>query len=416
MFACPAPPPSAAPSADRPRYELYVNVHRGLTLVDGRLRVRFTANRDTKRIVFRLWPNGPQQLHIGSRLAVSEIAVDGNAPRTTQPDPSTLVLHRAVRRDASVTITLRWRLRVPPRAIDRIGRWSDGIRLGSFYPILPWDPLRGWITDAPARILAESSTSPTADYDVFVTAPRGFRTLVSGDEIAPGHWRAHAVRDIGLASGRFSVVSGVAHAPRRVDVHIGVADGAQRGRVILRDAISSLQRLSRRYGAYRWSSYTMVATPDLFEVGIEYPTFVFLGTGGFRNLIVAHETAHQWFYSLVGNDQARDPWLDEALASWAQMQLGGGLPPALTKSKPARHVGAPVSDFTGRPNAYFREIYGGGVQALASLGSAARVNCALKLYAARNAYRIAQPRDLLAALDRVIPGADRRLGRFGIHR
>jgi hypothetical protein len=72
--------------------------------------------------------------------------------------------------------------------------------------------------------------------------------------------------------------------------------------------------------------------------------------------------------------------------------------------------------FFGRNTAeYFRQVYGGGVAALASLHAEAKVNCALKLYAARNAYTIAQPRDLLAELDRVIPGAAARLRRFGIH-
>ena len=65
---------------------------------------------------------------------------------------------------------------------------------------------------------------------------------------------------------------------------------------------------------------------------------------------------------------------------------------------------------------YFREVYGGGVVALASLGPARRVNCALHHYAARDSYRIAQPGDLLDALNRVLPGAERRLRRFGIHR
>jgi hypothetical protein len=69
-----------------------------------------------------------------------------------------------------------------------------------------------------------------------------------------------------------------------------------------------------------------------------------------------------------------------------------------------------------RSVAYFREVYGGGVVALASLGSAPRVNCALRQYAVHNAYRIAQPRDLLDQLDRFIPRAERRLRRFGIHR
>jgi hypothetical protein len=38
---------------------------------------------------------------------------------------------------------------------------------------------------------------------------------------------------------------------------------------------------------------------------------------------VAHEVAHQWFHWLVGNDQLREPWLDEAFATY----LGGGLVP-----------------------------------------------------------------------------------------
>ncbi|MEW5868585.1 MAG: M1 family metallopeptidase [Chloroflexota bacterium] len=32
----------------------------------------------------------------------------------------------------------------------------------------------------------------------------------------------------------------------------------------------------------------------------------------------AHESAHQWFYALVGNDQALQPWLDEALCTYSE--------------------------------------------------------------------------------------------------
>jgi aminopeptidase N len=32
---------------------------------------------------------------------------------------------------------------------------------------------------------------------------------------------------------------------------------------------------------------------------------------------VVHEVAHQWWYSVVGNDQVDEPWLDEALANYS---------------------------------------------------------------------------------------------------
>ena len=36
-------------------------------------------------------------------------------------------------------------------------------------------------------------------------------------------------------------------------------------------------------------------------------------------LIAAHETAHQWWYGRVGNDQAQEPWLDEAMSTFTEL-------------------------------------------------------------------------------------------------
>jgi hypothetical protein len=412
VFACPPSPQPSVPRADRPRYELQVNVHPGLALVDGTVAVRFTANRATKRIVFRLWANSP---HYRSRIDVGRATVDGAAVDEVRRSPTMLILGRGLEANETVTIRLPWRLHVP-RSPERIGRWATGARLGSFFPILPWDPKRGWITDPPAQILGEASTSPTADFEVTVRTPHGYRAFVSGTEVTRGRWRAHAVRDVAVGIGRFVTATGTAHAPNAVTVRVAAASKTQTPRDILALAKASLSALSRRYGAYPWSTYTLVVSPDLHNVGIEYPTLVFIGGTDFIRTIVQHETAHQWFYSLVGNDQERDPWLDETLATWAQAQLAGALRETTPLGPPSRHVGAPMSFFAHRQAAYFREVYGGGVQALASLGSPARVNCALRHYVARSAYGIAQPADLLGELNRVIPGAERLLRRFGIHR
>jgi hypothetical protein len=351
-------------------------------------------------------------------LDVGKVTSGGKTLHTVEPDPTTRVVPVDLRAGESITVELPWRLDVPSAPRDRIGRFPGGLRLGSFFPVLAWDARRGWVTDPPVRLTAETSTTPAADFDVHVHVPRGLHALVSGAQLAPDHWRARSVRDVGIAVGRFRVVSALAHAPRPVLVHVGIAAYAQPAQVVLRTAVRSLEGLARRYGPYPWPTYTVSVTPDLFREGFEYPTIVFLGRGPYLRLIVEHETAHQWFYSLVGNDQARNPWLDETLATWSQLQLGGGVAPTLraAPSPRPRHVGASVYYFTHRPERYFTEVYGGGVRALASLGPPRRVDCALKLYVARNAYRIAQPGDLLDALNRVFPGAELRLRRFGIRR
>jgi hypothetical protein len=415
--ACSAPPPRAAPRADRPHYELTVRVRPGFERVDGTVRVRFTANRPTGRLVFRLWANGPLQRLGGERLDAGPVTRAGRKLAVDRPDPTTLVVHlrRSLEPGASVTVALPWTLRVPARTRDRIARYAGGLRLGSFFPILAWDPARGWVTDPPARILGESSTSPTADFVVRVRAPAGSRVLVSGAPAGNGVWRATAVRDVGLAVGRFSLAAGTARTPRPVAVRVAVPPSAAiTPATALRLARTSIERLSRLYGAYPWRTYTVVFPPDLHREGIEYPTLTFVGDV-FTSPIVAHETAHQWFYSLVGNDQARDPWLDEALATWAQQRLTGRFGPSPV-ARTVRRVGAPMSYWTGKEGRYFTEVYVGGVLALRSLGPATLVDCALRAYAARNAYRIAKPGDLLDALDDVIPGAEAKLRRFGIHR
>ena len=36
-------------------------------------------------------------------------------------------------------------------------------------------------------------------------------------------------------------------------------------------------------------------------------------------LLIVHETAHQWFYARIANDQANEPWLDEAFATYSEL-------------------------------------------------------------------------------------------------
>jgi len=397
---CPHPPALPAPAAHRPRYVVDIRVAPPFRTVSGRLTVTFTPNRPVKRLVFRLWPNAT-----GSRLVVSGV-------RAERPDPTMLIVRRAVAAHHRVTVRLGWRLVMSRGHRDRIARFGDGLRLGTFLPLLAWDDRRGWLTDPPVQILGETAATPAADFDLHVHAPPDYRVLATGAPLGGGRFQARAVRDIGLAVGRFHVQTAMEHGVRVRVASPGVAPG------MLDLARKALRKLSARYGPYPWRNYTVVVPPDLHNVGIEYPTLSFVGASRYPRLFVDHETAHQWFYSLVGNDQARDPWLDETLATWAQTRLGAPeLPPqSAVPPDAARHVGAPMSYWNRHGSWYFYGVYEAGVHALRSLGDASAVDCALRNYVARRAYSIAQPGDLLDELNRVIPGAERRLRAWGIHR
>jgi aminopeptidase N len=141
------------------------------------------------------------------------------------------------------------------------------------------------------------------------------------------------------------------------------------------------------------------------------------GSGSSTRSIV-HEVAHQWFYSLVGNDQGRDPWLDEGLASYVEFVELGSLDERLNEPIPsdvAGQAGQPMTFWEHHEASYYPGVYVQPGAAVARLGAVEQVDCALRQYVARNAFRIAVPADLFAALGSVFPDAADRLAPYGLH-
>jgi aminopeptidase N len=95
---------------------------------------------------------------------------------------------------------------------------------------------------------------------------------------------------------------------------------------VLTTTVEALELYSKSFGEYPRQSLNVVEAD--FLDGMEYDGMYFLSKG-FFNLytgtpgeylvaIAAHETAHQWWYAMVGNDQALEPWLDEALCTYME--------------------------------------------------------------------------------------------------
>ena len=163
-------------------------------------------------------------------------------------------------------------------------------------------------------------------------------------------------------------------------------------------------------------------------LGIEFPgltviddeLFSLTGTvGGMpaRSVLEAtlvHEIAHQWFYNLVGNDQAAEPWLDEAAAQYATMlyyreRYGEDAADAYVDSWWSRWgrvdraptpVGLPASAYSATE--YGAIVYGRGPLFLETLAASmgGRVfEAFLKTYVTRFAWRIATGADFLATAE-----------------
>lgn len=401
------------PRRDRTTYEVDATVDLGSNQVRGSLSAAFTPDMATDHIVLRLWPNAPTPASKGGHIDLAHATLGDKPVALTLSNATTalaatgpLAAGRTAYFKVDFTVTL-------PRDLDdRLSRIGTTVRLGSWLPLLPWEPGAGWALDPPTTSNAEASTSIHSDFVVHLVTPPGLSVLATGSDVG-GAWKAEAVPDWAATIGDFSIARGVAGS---VPVVVGVDKTlAESPTTYLNAVVPALNELARRYGAYPWSAYTLAVTPTL-KGGIEYPGHVMQGPHT-NTRTLPHEIAHQWFYALVGSDQGRDPWVDEGLASWAETQVDGTYRSFMNKSIPAygaSHLGESMPYWDRDHGAYYRSVYVQTVHALGALGvSNAAVDCALARFVAAHAYRVAVPSDVIDALRTVDPNAQDVFTRFG---
>ena len=400
---CPPPAERRGPDPDMPSYRVDLTADPTTGRVTGTQDVSFTPDLPVDSLVFRLWTNGPRPTSVGSSMTVTSASEDGEPRTIDAPDPTTasIRLGRTVAAGEEVRISLRWEATVQGPVNDRISRQGESLRLGSFVPLLAWQPGVGWATEPPTSGFAESTTSPTADWRYTVTVPEGFGVVGSGVRDAGGAFVADDARDVAIAVGRFTTVSAVADAPHPVAVTVSVHDGIDDADRYLDQVVGQLEDLAARYGPYPWPTYALSLTGGL-SGGIEFPMHVMQGpdTSG---RTTPHEVAHMWFYGLVGNNQALHPWLDEGIATYVEGRLLGTLGSMATTDIPtagAGRAGEPMTYWESHSSAYYRSVYVQPAAALARL-DAGLVDCALARFVAENAHTIAGPDDFERAFDAV---------------
>ena len=387
---------------------------RGLGRLSGTQTVEFTNAGATPltTVWLRLWANGPDGCET-PRIRVRVQAPARAGRLRTGCTALGVRLGEPLAAGARTALALRWTVRGRPDR-DRFGHFGSTVLLGNVVPLLAVTDRNGVHRTEPYVRNGESFYSLTASWDATLNLPRSLRAATTGrivSERARGRRRTLTVttpraRDFGLAVGRFRVRSRTV-AGVRVRVHTGRSSTDTRS--IMRAATRSVRLLQHRLGRYGSPEIDLVGIRANF--GMEYPELVFVtGDPG----LVAHEVAHQWWYSIVGNDQYSEPWLDETFASYSQLDLYGGflyctrrrpydfLPSTFRRARLNRGM----RYYASRSPAYFGVVYDGGACALRSLErdlGRARMTRLLRLLVSRHRHGVITRADALAAIRDVAP-------------
>ena len=335
--ATPPPPPTAtspsdspappAPTANRTQYILRADLdYAGHTLeVDETIRYFNPTGQSLSEIVLAVEPNLWQ-----NSFVLNALAQDGSALQSYSlvGQRLSLFLPQPLAPGAATTFTIDFTLYIPPKHYEgTFGYLGYQTNLTDWFPfVVPYEG--GWVLHDPWGF-GEHLVYDSSDFEVNVRVnDPSVIVAASAPGEADGEWtryRIYGARTFALsASDRFQIAeSAVGTVPIRMYYFEGY-EGAGDG--MLRAAVQAVGLFVPKFGPYPYDSLSVVQTdvPD----GQEFDGLVFLGTkfydeygGSARSNMVSigvHEISHQWWFGLVGNDQALEPWLDEALAVYSE--------------------------------------------------------------------------------------------------
>jgi hypothetical protein len=288
------------------------------------------SSQDVDELVFIVEPNRqPGVFHLtglawADGQVVGDYALDGALLRVPLPAP--------LAPGQAVTLSLSYELNLPAQAAP-FGYTSRQTNLGDWYPFVPpYDAQRGWLVYEPGAI-GEHLVYDVADYQVEIV-PVGSTTdvvIAAGGAIGSTddegiRYQLDAARSFAWsASHEVQVISKQA-GPTTVMAYV-FPEHQVAGEAALQAVARALSIYAERFAPYPYTALTMVESE--FPDGREYDGLFFLGQEYFADYggdaqgylipIAVHEAAHQWWYGLVGNDQATEPWLDEALATYSEL-------------------------------------------------------------------------------------------------
>ncbi len=261
-------------------------------------------------------------------VTVGESSGDALPPFAPPQTALRVPLPRTAAPGEAVHVEMRYRVVIPPVGptdwppTGTTGWTFDLIQAGEWYPsLVPYVPGEGWHTWA-YREVGDPTVYPLVNADLTVRTQPGVVVASGGPEgqDTDGAWHFHVDRARGiafLASDRYQTVDGEADG---VPIHsVFLPEHAAAGQAAADIAGQAIRLFDELYGPYPYDSLT-VAENGFFG-GMEYSALISITDYAYLvypgeppsllHALAAHETAHQWWYGAVGNDQPDAPWLDE---------------------------------------------------------------------------------------------------------
>ena len=233
---------------------------------------------------------------------------------------------RQLKPGEKISIDMKFNVKIP-NSEGRFGYGENTINITNWFPIACVHDDRGWNLKS-YEAVGDPFYSDTSNFYVKLLIPRKYKVGCTGNIISEKsdsekvlyEIQAKKVRDFAfILSDKFKI---------KKDTYKGVNINTYNlneklSTEVTKIAKDSISIFSNLFGEYPYDTYSVIAS-DFYIGGMEYPTLVMIDQSLYNEkdkflleYVIAHETAHQWWYSVIGNDEISEPWLDEALTEYS---------------------------------------------------------------------------------------------------
>ena len=307
-------------------------------------------------------------------------------------------LRRTLAAGDSAAVFVGYRARLTTSTAGRSYLFAKLNGVAQLYRFIPWISRRVAFGNSNHGEQFVTPVSPRVE--VTVSADRKLVWATSGRQIEKLSERkfryvARNVRDFNIAASPFyrTVTGTTRNGQTKIHAHTRKHDG----RRLIRLAREEIARYTALTGVpYPHQTYRIAETGG--GLAMESPALMWLPASrpsSDHPYLVSHETAHQWWYSTVGNDQSTDAFADEALADYFSRKAHLSIRPSRCRPDRLDRVSQAYSD-----QCYFEVIYVQGARFLDKLRKdygSAKFKAAIRAYTQDNRHDIANNARLLEA-------------------
>lgn len=235
-------------------------------------------------------------------------------------------LNKGLKANENIKIDIKFNVKLP-NSEGRFGYGENTINITNWFPIACVYDERGWNTKS-YETIGDPFYSDISNFKVTILSPAKYDIATTGKVIETktdnkkdmNTIEAKNVRDFAfILSDKFHIEKDNINNVEIVTYSLD----SKYSKLATDVARDSIKIFSDMFGQYPYENYSVIAS-DFYIGGMEYPNLSMIDKSLYSNMnkflleyVIAHETAHQWWYGVIGNDEVSEPWIDEALTEYS---------------------------------------------------------------------------------------------------